>query len=73
MFDIKRVIIGLEGFKKVVDILVLKRVNFLIGYIEIDKFVKIFSGGSFFVNDVEYYVFFCDMFDYVMYFLKRYI
>ncbi|BCS80337.1 tRNA (adenine-N1)-methyltransferase [Anaerocellum diazotrophicum] len=71
LFDTKRVIIGPEGFKKVVDISVPKRVNLPTGYIETGELAKILPGGSFFANDVEYYVFPCDTFDYVMHFLKR--
>ncbi|WAM31395.1 tRNA (adenine-N1)-methyltransferase [Caldicellulosiruptor naganoensis] len=70
-FETKRVIIGPDGFKKVVDITVPKRVNLPTGYIDSTSLAQIPPGGSFVANDVEYYVFPCDTFDYVMHYLKR--
>lgn len=70
-FETMKVIIGPEGFKKVVNTSIPKRINLPTGYIDSTALSQIPPGGSFVANDVEYYVFPCDTFDYVMHYLKR--
>ncbi|MCG0275416.1 MAG: tRNA (adenine-N1)-methyltransferase [Thermosediminibacteraceae bacterium] len=70
-FETKRVIIGPDGFKKVVDIASPNKIGLPNGQIDSTQLAEIKPGNSFAVNGVDYYVLNCDMFDYVMYYLKR--
>ncbi|MCF6096077.1 tRNA (adenine-N1)-methyltransferase [Thermovorax subterraneus] len=70
-FSTKRVIIGPEGFKKVVDVASPNKIGLPNGQINSKELAEIRPGGSFEVKGTVYHVLSCDTFDYVMHYLKR--
>jgi len=70
-FSTKRVIIGPDGFKKVVDIASPNKVGLPNGQIDSTELAEIKPGNSFEIKDTVYYVLNCDTYDYVMHYLKR--
>lgn len=70
-FSTKRVIIGPDNFKKVVDIASPNKIGLPNRQINATDLAKIKPGGSFVIKDKIYYVLNCDIYDYVMHYLKR--
>lgn len=67
----KRIIIGPNNFKKVIDIASSNKIGLPKGQIDTEFLSKIKPGNSFEIQGEKYYVLECDTFDYIMYSLKR--
>ncbi|MBM7581213.1 tRNA (adenine57-N1/adenine58-N1)-methyltransferase [Caldicoprobacter guelmensis] len=70
-FSTKRVIVGPDNFKKVVDIASPNKIGLPNGQIDAAELAEIKPGSSFTIKDKVYYVLDCDIYDYVMHYLKR--
>lgn len=67
----KRIIVGPDNFKKVVDITSSGKVGLPKGQVDVQFLAKLAPGTSFEIQGEKYYLFECDTFDYIMYSLKR--
>jgi len=67
----KRVIIGPDNFKKVIDLSSPSKIGLPKGQIDTDFLSQIKPGNSFEVQGIKYHVLNCDTFDYIMHSLKR--
>ncbi|HBT20839.1 MAG TPA: SAM-dependent methyltransferase [Peptococcaceae bacterium] len=71
MLDDKILITDGKKFKRVFNINSVEKVKLPTGEIDGEKLKEIQKGSSFIVNNRRYYVFNCDLYDYIMYHLTR--
>ncbi|NLO89206.1 MAG: tRNA (adenine-N1)-methyltransferase [Clostridia bacterium] len=71
MLDNRILITDGKKFRRVYDLTSLKKVQLPTGEIDGEKLKKLQKGSAIMVNNRKYYIFGCDLYDYIMYDLKR--